>query len=539
MQTSRIAIISLLFGATAFGACRCGEPLQVLAPKIEIGDPYDATFSVCATDFIKDCAYDYGQVGIGRPKLFSFVIKNPTQVDLNIQSITIDGSPNFTVEGTVPDVVESATGAIGKMVTIKYAPQTETDETANVIIKSDAENLAQGEDVVIALTATGKDLGCPVLAVNPSQCDFGSVGVGAEGNCQLSLQNDGNQELEIDSIGFSSDTPADVFGAASVFPVPTFVQPGTAATVAFYARPSSVTQFNGTLIIGSNDCQNPSVNVPLVVQGASAPTAVARVKSINGVANSQQTPPVEPLDDVVLSGDQSVAQTGTIVSYQWNIVEQPTDSTVRLSNPTGVDTGFQFDSAAGVVSGLDVAGTFRISLVVTDSNGAQSANDATITLNAVPTEGLHVQLTWSASVDDIDLHLGRGNNPGWCSQDDCYYGDCTYSSLDWDGQPGQTAGDPSLDIDDLEGFGPENINIDQPANGSYEILVHAYSGNPNYSSFTATDLEVKIFVGGALVQAMTGHFNNTDDAWTVARVDVNGGTTVTPIDTMQTNFTCF
>jgi len=538
---ARVSLFAITVTVAAFGACRCGEPLQVLAPKIEIGDPYDATFSVCATDFIKDCAYDYGEVGIGRPKLFSFVIKNPTQSDLHIDSITIDGSPNFTIEGAAPDIVEAATGAVGKMVTIKYAPATETAETANVVIKSDAENLAEGEVVTIALTASGKDLGCPSLGVSPLQCDFGDVGVGARGSCQLSLQNNGNLELEINAVGFTADTPTPaVFGPDSVFIVPQYVQPGTATTVAFYATPQAVQAYNGTLTIGSNDCEHPTADVPLIVQGASAPTAVARVKSINGTPNSQQTPPVEPLDDVVLSGDQSVAQQGTIVSYAWTIVEAPPESSARLSSPSAVDTGFEFDSAAGVVHGLDVAGTFRVSLVVTDSNGAQSSNDATVTLNAVPTEGLHVQLSWSASADDLDLHLGKGNAPDWCNASaDCYYGDCTANSFNapnWDGQGGFTNGDPRLDIDDLEGFGPENINIETPVNGTYEIMVHAYSGNGSSGfGFTATDLEVKIFVGGALVSSMTGHFDHVDDFWTVAKVDVNGGTTVTPIDQLTSS----
>jgi len=381
MHTTRFGLIAALIGATV-GACQCAEPLQVLAPKIQIGDPYDATFSVCQTNFVKDCAYDYGDVGIGRPKLFSFVIKNPTNVDLNIKSITIDGSPNFTLDGAVPDVVDAATGAIGKVVTVKYDPKTETAETATVVITTDAQNIPAGENVEIALSGNGKDLGCPTIAVNPGRCDFGAVGVGAAGNCSLSLENTGNQELQISGVRLSDDTPQNVFHPG-FFIVPAFVEPGTATTVAFSATPDQAAQISGTLIVTSTDCSNPETNVPLIVTGANTPTAVARVKSINGTPNSQQTPPVEPLDDVVLSGDQSVAGTSgaTITEYSWTIIERPSESTAVLSNATSMDTGFEFDSANGTVSGLDVAGTFRIRLTVTDSNGATSQNDATVVLN--------------------------------------------------------------------------------------------------------------------------------------------------------------
>jgi hypothetical protein len=346
-------------------------------------------------------------------------------------------------------------------------------------------------------------------------------------------------------LSFTPDTPPGVFQGVGFFPIPTYVQSGTGVTAAYAATPTSASPISGKLTITSNDCQNPVQTIPFTVAGAETPTAVARVKSINGQPNSSANPQVQPLDDVVVSGDQSTAGTSgaSIVSYAWTIKSKPSDSSVRLSSPTSVDTGFAFDSANGVVAGLDVAGTFVVSLVVTDSNGASSANDATVTLNAVPLQGLHVQLTWAAAADDIDLHVFKGSSPGWCSDsNDCYYGDCKTDPFgfttppDWDNSPAQSPGDPSLDIDDLCGFGPENINVDAPVNGSYVIGVDPYSpgGGDGCSggSFTPTDVEVKVFLGGALAGQFTNHFDNDATFWTVARVDVNGTSSVTGINTM-------
>lgn len=535
MQTARIALFAPLL-ALPFGACDCGEQLQVLAPIIEIGDPYDPSFSVCQDEGVRDCSYDFSEVGVGRPKLFSFVIKNPSPVDLELLSITIEGSQNFKLEGEVPTVIEHTIGGVGKIVTVKYDPTTETSETAQVVIVSDAENLAADENVVINLGGSGKDLGAPVITVNPAECNFGDVGVNVRAFCDLSIGNDGNQELAITDIGFTAETPApDVFGAEGFFAIPTYIAPGTAVSARFYAVPNVAAPITGGLVITSTDPSKAQITVPFVVTGAQAPTAIARVKSINGAPNSSASPAVEPLDNVILSGDQSVGQNNaTITGYAWEIVEQPPESSATLTNPSAMDTGFRFSSASGIVNGLDVAGTFVVRLTVTDSNGAVSQNDARVSLNAVPTEGLHIQLSWSSSQNDIDLHLGRGNTPDWCSLDDCYYGNCTFSGPNWDGQAGSN-GDPSLDIDDLNGFGPENINIESPVNGSYVIGVHAYGPN----AFAPTDVTVKIFVGGALADELYGHLDTADDFWQVARVDVNGTTTVVPLDTMQSNWTCF
>jgi hypothetical protein len=541
MMTTRISTMArvlLPLFALPIAGCDCGEQLQVLAPKIEIGDPYDAAFSVCETDFISDCSYDFGQVGINRDKLFSFAIKNPTQVTLNIESITLEGAPSFTFEGELPAFVSDPAGEV---VTVKYTPIVEAQETAKVIIKSDGKNLVDGQDVIIDLVATGKELGAPTIVVDPAQCDFGEVGVGATGTCSLSIRNDGNMELSVTAIDFSADTPSPaVFGAQGVFPVPTFIQPGTAQSVSFYGTPNAPSPITGTLIISSNDPARPTVDVPFLIQGAQAPTAVGRVKSINGVANSAAAPSIEPLDNVVISGDQSVDANGVaanIVSWQWELVSKPVESSVTLSSPNAVDTGFRFSSASGVVNGLDVAGTFEVSLTVTDVNGAQSTNNAVVVLNSVPTEGLHIQLTWSADVNDIDLHLGRGNTPDWCSTDDCYYANCTpgdsFNSPDWDGGGYGGEGDPTLDIDDLSGFGPENTNIGTAPNGSYVVGVHAFSLS------AATDVTVKIFVGGALEAEFQGHLDDDDDFWEVARVDVNGATNVVGIDTYDNAWSCF
>jgi hypothetical protein len=293
----------------------------------------------------------------------------------------------------------------------------------------------------------------------------------------------------------------------------------------------------GSFTISSNDLSDPTIVVPLRVRGAEAPTAIGRIKSINGVPNSEATPSVEPLDNVVVSADQSAPgrATGFITAWQWEIIEQPAESSVTLTDPNAEDTGFEFSSAAGWVQGLDVVGTFVVRLAVTDDTGAVSTNDARVTINSVPTEGFHVQLTWDASVNDIDLHVARGASPDWCSTDDCYFGNCVSSGLDWDGAGGTgTDGDPTLDIDDLSGYGPENTNIENPVNGQYTVGVDYWGGSQS------TFVTIKIFLGGALAWEGGAQMSNGSQFWEAARVDYNNGVpTVIPIENLNSSWSCY
>lgn len=542
MKLGRIACTVSAIAFVAGCDCCGAEPFERLAPFIAVGDPFDPAFSVCSSapidaqpnDFFRDCAFDFGEVDIGRARVFSFTIRNPSPVKLQVASVGfLDGSdPAFAVDGVAPEEVAAGVGGgvgdLGTVVSVKFQPTVEGAVSAQLIIKSDGENLDDNgdgkiddaEQVVINLTANGVSRCKPKISMSPAACNFGDVGVGATAFCDLSINNDGECELVVSDLDFSDDTPfPTVFGPQGNFQVPTTVPGGTGVSLRLYARPQDTSLTTGTLIISSFDPENPTVEVPLSVQGANAPTCVARVSKVNGAAISPNdaAPAIEPLDDVEFSSDQSQsARAGGVISNsEWSIIAAPAESSATLTNTTGTTTRFHFSSASGNVNAVDVAGTFTLGLVVTDDLGAVSTQ-CQVTINAVPREGLHVQLTWDQPNNDIDLHLAR-NGINWCSTDDCYFAGTTRN---WGGGNKN----PSLDIDDLEGFGPENINIEAPDNGDYTVGVGMYTHD---SDATIT---VKIFVGGQL-EFEGFHLLGQNATWVPARVEVRGGiSTVVEID---------
>ena len=149
-------------------------------------------------------------------------------------------------------------------------------------------------------------------------------------------------------------------------------------------------------------------------------------------------------------------------------------------------------------------------------------------IDGIISQGLVVQITWTEPNDDMDLHLLAPNGTLEDPSTDCYYATCsTWGSLDW-GVLGVTTDDPSLDIDDIPGTGPEVITLEDPAAGTYTIIVHDYPG----SVFDpANDVTLTVYIGGLEVFSDTRSISGEDTYTSFAEVTYSssGAPTVNPL----------
>jgi hypothetical protein len=211
------------------------------------------------------------------------------------------------------------------------------------------------------------------------------------------------------------------------------------------------------------------------------------------------------LDTVTLSASGSDPDGGT-VTYMWTVTSRPTGSTSTPASPRSATTSFY----------LDAAGTYTVRFCATDDEGETACCDVTVVSN--PPGVLHVEMQWDRGWGDIDLHLLNVTatpSDGWFWTNDCYFAN---RSPDWG--PVGAAANPTLDIDDRDGYGPENITIDtMPASGTYHVGVHSYCQSSAGGS-GPVNATVRIYCMGALVREITGiGFSETDDFMTVASVD--------------------
>lgn len=122
-------------------------------------------------------------------------------------------------------------------------------------------------------------------------------------------------------------------------------------------------------------------------------------------------------------------------------------------------------------------------------------------------DGLRVVLNWGATPSDLDSHVAfPGNHIYWESK----------------GDSGTI--NANLDIDHVDGFGPETITISKKHAGEFYVYaVHDFTNkdNPNSNSLSKSNAKVLVYIGQSLVRSYYVP-KQAGNLWTVFRITPQG-----------------
>lgn len=410
---------------------------------------------------------------------------------LNISAITVNEGDTWFQLTAPESVVGTYEPGTGTDVVVTYVSDGNPSTGQLTILSNDAISTNTYVDLIGGSAV-------PDLVIDPDAVNFGAVSVGETAEEVVTLQNVGDADLVVTTVGTSDP----VFGYALADSLPFTIAPGDSRTVSVQFTPDGDGVRSGELQVGSNDpngvetaiLNGSSGSQPVAVCDVTPRTVEAIHESADWIGNSSYDP-----------GGYA------ITGYEWRLISKPPGSSATMPGGTGANRrGFT----------PDVVGTYEGQLIVTNSIGERS-EPCFATLEAEPFGGLWIEMFWVHSGDDMDLHLV---NPGGSAEgrlttgDDCYYANCV-GGLSWGS--GGASDDPSLDLDDIPGTGPENINVLSPAAGTYTVFVHDYPGSV-YSG--RNDVTVNIYVGGVLQWTDTRNVDSEGYYEPFAEIDWPTGT---------------
>lgn len=368
-----------------------------------------------------------------------------------------------------------------------------------------------GQEARAFLVGRGSDARRPDIAVSPPGVNFGLVPAGGVALGSFEIRSVGGLELVVDRITLEpEDAPFRITTSTPTPESPGRLLPGTSAPVTLRAQlPESETSTRtGRILIETNVLEEKNVpGRPGVVA-----VALTALGNLPPVAVPGEDRVVEPFSTVRLDGSMSFDQDDPPdlpLRYRWQLVDAPGGSRVGLERADLVEA----------ILRPDLAGRFEVDLVVTDGRGLES-EPARVVIEAFPDEVVRIELIWDHPDSDLDLHLIREDGVFCDCETSVHYRDCAREA-DW--FPQTPGANPTLDRDDRQGFGPENLNIrgDGPGKfvpaGLYRVAVHYYSTAEQVSEWptTVSNATVRIYVYGFLAAEVTRAMTAEREVWFV------------------------
>ncbi len=424
---------------------------------------------------------------------------------------------------------------------VEYAPIGNGADSGEIrIVSNDPTGESESDDDSVRTTKrieVKANADAPCIQVDELTRNFGQVPLGTVAADVVTVTNCGIQDLEITSIQLDENSADDEFemnlqswDANNDGQLDATVRITPGASESFFVRytPAQVGSDRGRVTIASNDPVQSQLNLDLVGRGSEGVCPVAKVGGYIRGMNTSPRPNLAaaPLQFVVLDGSASSDEDGRVVDYQWEVISQPPASAVVLE-ATQDDVNNQDLSKREFR--LLLAGEYVFELKVRDNEGFLSCGDpARVIVRAIPNEKILIELTWTNPEDpdetdtvgsDVDLHLTKMGPGLWFKTPYDIYFRNPNSGAAGDANGIWNPESPSLDIDDTNGGGPENIQMNDPAPCEwYAIGVHYFR-----QLFGTAYVTLRVYINAQLVYEDFESMGRGGQFWDVARIHWDSG----------------
>jgi len=508
--------------------------------------------------------FPYTQVN--KSKSLDCTVTNVGDAQLIINSITFSGDATFSVQQQACPAVGVKQEHLGELAAnvaiepgashafcVTFVPTSDKMQTANLIFhSSDLANPDAGCKLV-----ANSDVPC--IKLSASKLDFGAGMIGAPVAKKITVLNCGGADLIVDGIALLASSPSKDFtfdfkemiagakgqcakvdaksGPSKANPCTLPVGGQSEFSVIYTPTALSKKDAKGNPLldlavaqVSSNASIKPDVQLSGYGVNSMCPTAIA---------SDKEGEEVIPQTTVHLFGAASKgAGSATVKNYKWTSTQ-----------PVGSNQKFMPNEfAADPTIALNAAGSYQFCLDVTDSAGVKSCAPACVSVLVQPNNAIDVELLWDTPADldqndtgptagaDLDLHFANplaagpdldcdgAGDPWFNGTFDAFWFD---AAPNW-GSANSKTDDPFLALDDVDGAGPENLNIEQPQGDAsnpfaYSVGVHYWNAHGFGKSFAT----VSIYVQSVLVEKIEKVPMNPLDMWYVGKVNwpnqVGGG----------------
>ncbi len=452
-----------------------------------------------------------------------------------INELRIEADPELSQTPLPMDTIPAGAGI---QVQLRYVPLLEHAITAGVylVIKHELNwDCEANTGSALAIPVLGQALGDPIPDIysKPAFIDFGTTLLAnAVPPQQALVGNAGPGLLEIGTVSIADPTH---FGLDASALTDSNLSLGNWAFLTVFFNPQGAGVHSTDIIITSNDPDEAEYRIP--VTGTADDTPIDDPGDDDDDDDSSPPPstgvPIAVCGGTIFANPLEVVSVSSFsfhtggfgptlsLQYSWTL----TPVAGSITTLSGANT-----STATTNPYVDLVGTYVAHLTVTDSAGLTDSCDQTI--EVLPPENFRVELFWDAE-DDFDLHLLEANNGSGAqgtpfTGGDCYFGNCQSLGLDW-GVPGDIYDNPYLDLDDIGGLGPENINITDPAlapyAGWYQVMVDDYTGSSD-DNYGTTNGTVNIYLNQVLVQTYGFSMSGEGAPYYVAKIQWPSGSVV-------------